>query len=149
MCKFSEVKNLWEKKYVSNAIKVSDTATDYVDKWEAVLFSVNSNDEIQRYCSSEEEYLKTISHIEDDGKIEIMPCGCRVAGRNMTTGLPVCVVHNTQGTVLVNEKELLKGRKAKCIWCGNIRDSSFNLPFFKYQPDKDEDSFYCGCDGWD
>jgi len=27
--------------------------------------------------------------------------------------------------------------------------SSTSLPFFSHQPDKPEDSYYCGCWGWD
>lgn len=43
----------------------------------------------------------------------------------------------------------LEGRKAQCSDCGKIVDSSINLPFFKYRPDRKFDSYYCGCEGWD
>jgi hypothetical protein len=43
----------------------------------------------------------------------------------------------------------LEGRKAKCVYCGSIVDSSWNLPFFEYKPNDKYDSFYDGCYGWE
>jgi hypothetical protein len=36
-----------------------------------------------------------------------------------------------------------------CYSCGSVRDSSFDLAFFKHRPDRDTDAYYCGCFGWD
>jgi hypothetical protein len=43
----------------------------------------------------------------------------------------------------------LTGRKARCGYCGETVDSNLGLAFFGYQPDKETDSYYCGCFGWD
>jgi len=45
--------------------------------------------------------------------------------------------------------ERLEGRIAKCQDCGEREPSRPSLPFFWYRPDKDFDSYYCGCYGWD
>lgn len=148
MEKINEIKDLWEKNYVSNK-KEHKKYTDYLDKWGAVLYAVTSEGETQRFYIDEKEYLENIEHLSDDKRVEMMPCGCRVIGRDVLTGLPMCPIHDTVGAKLVDEKRLLKNRKAKCSWCNNRKDSSFSLPFFNYQPEKDEDSFYCGCGGWD
>ena len=52
----------------------------------------------------------------------------------------------------------LTGRMAKCAYSttrsGNLHNpetvkSGFGLAFFEYKPDKDFDTYYCGCHGWD
>ena len=45
--------------------------------------------------------------------------------------------------------EALEGRIAKCMDCGERVSSAPSLPFFWYRPDKEFDSYYCGCYGWD
>ena len=89
----------------------------------------------------------------------LMKCG-HVA--NATTDIPdsdgsgkltihccaVCI-GLTKDAKIVGEQPDLTGRKAKCSYCDKVRDSSFDLPFFSYQPDKEFDNFYCGCMGWD
>ena len=40
-------------------------------------------------------------------------------------------------------------RQAKCSYCNHTVNSSAKLAFFKNRPDKQFDSFYCGCRGWD
>lgn len=73
-------------------------------------------------------------------------------------------------TDVANEQTDLTGRMAKCAYygnpvgrnnethypnlmkgkcCGSIVPSSPNLPFFKSEPTKEYDEFYCGCYGWD
>jgi len=44
----------------------------------------------------------------------------------------------------------LTGRVAHCTY-GNHKPkaSSFALAFFKHQPEREHDSYYCGCFGWD
>ena len=41
------------------------------------------------------------------------------------------------------------GRKAKCIYCNNTVDSKLGLAFYRYIPNRQYDSYYCGCEGWD
>ncbi len=43
----------------------------------------------------------------------------------------------------------LEDRKAKCIYCNNMEDSKYSLPFFKHKPNDKYDEYYCGCYGWD
>ena len=148
MEKINEIKDLWEKNYVSRK-KEHKKYTDYLDKWGAVLYTVTSEGETQRFYIDEKEYLEAIEHLSDDKRVEMMPCGCRISGRNTLTGLPHCAIHDTEGTVLVSPKTLLKNRIARCSWCGKETKSDFNLPFFQYCPEKDKDSYYCGCGGWD
>jgi len=49
----------------------------------------------------------------------------------------------------IAESPDLSGRVARCSQCGRRTTSSMRLPFFEYQPDQSEDSYYCGCRGWD
>lgn len=52
----------------------------------------------------------------------------------------------------------LTGRRARCVYhaaphtkyeCAKERDSDRGMGFFKYNPDGEFDSYYCGCWGWD
>lgn len=74
-----------------------------------------------------------------------MKCGCLVASAPDTE--PVCIVHmcREQGT-----GPDLTGRTAKCTDCGRRLPSTeaATQAFFRYQPDRAEDSWYCGCRGW-
>lgn len=49
----------------------------------------------------------------------------------------------------LRDKINLTGRKAKCIYCGKEVDSNWNLLWFRYYPYKINDTYYCGCGGWD
>lgn len=62
-------------------------------------------------------------------------------------GKPCCVICNC--FEFAETKPDLTGRCAKCSDCGNIQPSNYNLIFFRYRPDCQYDSFYCGCRGWD
>lgn len=70
----SEVGELWEDKYIIgyqslmdlDTMEVSDEVRDMVDKYGAVLYSVNDLGEVQRFYDSEEEYLDCIKHLEED-----------------------------------------------------------------------------------
>lgn len=42
-----------------------------------------------------------------------------------------------------------KDRKAKCFQCSLESLTDERLPFFKTNPKKDHDEYYCGCRGWD
>lgn len=46
--------------------------------------------------------------------------------------------------------EVLEGRTARCCYgCGSYDNSRPSLPFFEYRPDREYDTYYCGCYGWD
>mgnify|MGYP001072431167 CR=1 FL=1 len=47
-----------------------------------------------------------------------------------------------------NQPDKPDNRTARCI-CGKETESSWDLPYFKYQPHVKNDSYYCGCKGWD
>lgn len=49
-----------------------------------------------------------------------------------------------------NEYEGLEGRMAKCDegFCQTTTESSWDFAFFSYNPDKEMNSYYCGCRGW-
>ena len=42
----------------------------------------------------------------------------------------------------------LSGRKAKCDLCPSVEPSGRTLAFFGCRPEKEFDSYYCGCKGW-
>lgn len=78
-----------------------------------------------------------------------MKCGHRANAETIINDKkqPYCIICNC--SEIADKKPDLTGRKAKCSYCRNIIDSSFDLPFFKYRENKDTDSFYDGCMGWD
>ena len=88
----------------------------------------------------------------------LMKCGCSTTAKTMSSGDPVCITHMEYEVAEVQEPDL-RDRMAVCSYGGPGhrgkyagRDpvpSETSLPFFKYQPDKPTDSFYCGCWGWD
>ena len=81
----------------------------------------------------------------------MMKCG-HAANAVDRNGNPCCAICAgfTPNAFIVDEKQIdLTGRKAICSYCNTIVDSSLNLPFFEYRPDKEYDSFYDGCWGWD
>lgn len=105
---------------------------------------------------------------------KILKCGC--AGQMSHTngngsckgeGIkhPSCFIHSCCELVQMPN---LEGRIAKCGFCKKgigrnnecddcrgkskcecQKPSSVDLAFFKYQPDEEFDSYYCGCIGWD
>lgn len=75
----------------------------------------------------------------------LMKCG-HTANAETSTGQPCCIIC---GCTEIMPKPDLTGRKARCSFCGKEVDSNYNLPFFEYRKDKDYDSYYCGCGGWD
>lgn len=97
----------------------------------------------------------------------MMKCGH--AANATREGEPVCVVciGVDPGATVIDTAPDLTGRVARCSYAkgkgdrhrgggqyavsefDSTRPSSTNLAFFKAQPDQAEDSFYCGCWGWD
>ena len=54
------------------------------------------------------------------------------------------------------EAESLPSLEGRVAVCGQHKggnpkevESSWKLPFFEYRPDKENDTYYCGCWGWD
>lgn len=76
----------------------------------------------------------------------VMRCG-HVANHKDFKGNPICSLcygydHNAK---IINEHVNLQGRQAKCSFCGKIKNSSLQLPFFQYTPFLSTDLYYCGC----
>ncbi len=110
--------------------------------------------------------------------IPMMKCGCAAQGvRTFKDGvkydppIPVCITH---GCTDIADSPDLSGRTARCTYFGKMKPnrrycndecnygcrkepickcgnepSRVGLAFFKHQPDKPQDEFYCGCFGWD
>lgn len=84
-------------------------------------------------------YLMKCGHVanakDENGTIMCGICDCKEIQ---------CECHDSEG---------LKGRMAICSQHKGFSNtpvpSKWELPFFKYQPDKPYDSYYCGCWGWD
>ncbi len=78
----------------------------------------------------------------------MMACGCVAQGTHK--GEPVCVSHMgiLPGAYEVAETPDLAGRVAVCVDCRRERESATALAFFTHDPDRDRDTFYCGCRGW-
>lgn len=76
----------------------------------------------------------------------LMKCG-HVANAETSDHKPCCVICNCFD-IAVSVPDI-SHRVACCSYCGATRPSSFDLPFFEYNPDLPYDSFYCGCGGWD
>jgi hypothetical protein len=80
----------------------------------------------------------------------LMKCG-HTAQTEDAHGLAVCVIcfGIDPGSVIVAERPvILDGRLARCSDCGKTRPSRFTLPFFRHNP-ASQDTFFCGCRGWD
>lgn len=79
----------------------------------------------------------------------LMKCG-HIANAFTHDDKPACAI--CLCTDVVREcrgKDGLDGREMVCPYCMKKEPSSWGAPFFEYRPNKDTDSFYCGCRGWD
>lgn len=80
----------------------------------------------------------------------LMTCGHTANGYKVIGNrrIPCCVICDcdkiAQQTFVVNSSRLMK-----CRSCGRVVESNQDAAFFKFQPDEEYDSYYCGCDGWD
>jgi hypothetical protein len=81
--------------------------------------------------------------------IFLMKCG-HVNNAQDRNGNPACVICGCFDIDKKIEKPTdgLEGRQAKCPDCGGTTESRWDLPFFKHNPDRKFDSYYCGCYGW-
>ena len=75
----------------------------------------------------------------------IMKCGC-IANATMNKK-PYCFTHDCDQVEKIFPD--LSNRIAKCYMCNNHEKSSESLAFFRYLPNNDFDSYYCGCGGWE
>jgi len=79
----------------------------------------------------------------------MMKCGCSQNGsrkNNDGTWIEGCVIHSCYEPI---ETPSLENRKAKCSYGCKITESTTSLAFFRHQPQKEMDEYYCGCYGWD
>ena len=81
-------------------------------------------------------------------KYPLMKCGH--TANAIFKDRPCCIIcaPNKNAFEINKDKNSLKGRKSKCIYCEKTKNSSWNLPFFKYLPNERYDEYYCGCYGW-
>ena len=79
-----------------------------------------------------------------------MKCGHTAQGQ-FDDGSPVCAICLCEEVADV--KPILDGRRARCSYfglkCHSESQSKDTLPFFKFQPSSEYDTYYCGCYGWD
>lgn len=81
----------------------------------------------------------------------MMACGhsANAIDGNHNPCCAICIGTTPKATQIV-EMPNLQGRKSKCVYGDHaIIDSSTNSAFFEHHPDKEYDTFYCGCRGWD
>ena len=81
-----------------------------------------------------------------------MACGHAATGRR-ADGTPVCVVCSMVDPAkaqTVAPPPDLTGRIAHCGYGKHApKPSSVELAFFEHHPDREHDTYYCGCYGWD
>ena len=74
----------------------------------------------------------------------LMTCGH--ASNATVDGKPYCAICDRSDPAPTPD---LTGRKACCLYCFKREPSSLRLPYFGHNPQQPEDTFYCGCRGWD
>lgn len=80
-----------------------------------------------------------------------MKCGHSANATN-GKGEPSCVICTgitPLAEIVDDDIPSLEGRVAKCPYCKDTVESSYNLAFFAYNKNSNVDSYYCGCRGWD
>lgn len=79
----------------------------------------------------------------------LMKCG-HTANAQSSYGEPCCAICYPDSDSITPEPKIpdLTSRIAKCVSCHHTQPSNFNLPFFAYLENEKEDSYYCGCRGW-
>lgn len=82
-----------------------------------------------------------------NGIVYLMACGCSNSGAYDQEHNPICTTHQEREPM--GKMPKLLGRTAKCIYCKNTEPSKAGLAFFVYKKNEKQDSFYCGCYGWD
>lgn len=79
----------------------------------------------------------------------MMRCGCVANGTTQVNGekFPCCVIHGT--SKVADEQPDLAGRQSICPSCSRTKPSALSLPFFAHRPERETDTHYDGCYGWD
>jgi hypothetical protein len=75
---------------------------------------------------------------------QVMKCGH--VSNSTVDGKPHCVICNVSAQSSISLDEL-KQRDALCIYCAKKVKSNHKLPFFKYEPYREHDLYYCLCRG--
>lgn len=80
---------------------------------------------------------------------KLMKCGHTALSKDPhgKPACPMCVGITDDARTAETTIPDLTNRRAACS-CGHEVGSRLNLPFFRHQPDREKDSFYCGCRGW-
>lgn len=84
----------------------------------------------------------------------LMGCGHVALGED-ANGKPICPVCagiRKEADVIskiCKGSDGLEGRKARCFQCGHETNSKWELSFFSYNPNYANDTYYCGCRGFD
>jgi hypothetical protein len=82
----------------------------------------------------------------------MMLCGHAANATNARTGQPSCAIcvgiHPGAETIDPNPPTLA-GRQSQCAYCKKLAPSDASLAFFEHRPDREFDSHYDGCKGWD
>lgn len=64
----------------------------------------------------------------------------------LSQGSPVCPVCECKLIKdIVDFDHILEDRIAICEYCGRKTDSKWSLPWFVFRPERDTDTYYCGC----
>ena len=80
----------------------------------------------------------------------LLACGHSAMGHvNGGHFCPICVGIHPGAETVAAEQPNLEGRKSICLSCQEPRPSSLALAFFSYRAERDTDSHYCGCQGWE
>lgn len=82
----------------------------------------------------------------------MMKCG-HASNMKDKHGNVICGICNCKEVLGECNDDALKGRRAICNQHKNgvptPVPSSWQLPFFKYRPEAEYDTYYCGCYGWE
>lgn len=80
----------------------------------------------------------------------LMACGHVAVGKTARGNpvCPICVGISAGATVPASSVPILSNRTATCSYCRTVVPSSLALSFFEHVPSRANDSFYCGCRGW-
>ena len=82
----------------------------------------------------------------------MMQCGHTANGTDQKTGSPVCgtCIGLVAGADKIATMPDLTGRTAPRTRGKTVGSEGYTyLAFFRHQPDRDRDEFYCGHSGWD
>jgi hypothetical protein len=82
----------------------------------------------------------------------MMECGHLGYAMDGKTQEPICLICELNGIpaarVIATERPVIAGRQAQCS-CNKVVPSKYSLPFFEPHANREFDSYYCGCSGWD